>query len=95
MTDCTDSQKAAKKARRVMRRYIKFMKRAPMKGRGGPSFPSLLALLFIGLKLTGHIDWSWWWVLSPLWSRVLIVLLIIAAAVSFMKKTGRNPSGET
>ena len=37
MTDCTDSQKAAKKARRVMRRYIKFMKRAPMKGRGGPS----------------------------------------------------------
>jgi hypothetical protein len=24
-------------------------------------------LLFIGLKLTHTIDWSWWWVLSPIW----------------------------
>lgn len=30
-------------------------------------FTDLLAVLFIGLKLTHHIDWSWWWVLSPLW----------------------------
>jgi hypothetical protein len=29
------------------------------------SFLSLLTLLFVGLKLTNHIDWSWWWVLSP------------------------------
>ena len=26
-----------------------------------------LGLLFIGLKLTGYITWSWWWVLSPFW----------------------------
>lgn len=25
----------------------------------------LLALLFIGLKFGGAIDWSWWWVFSP------------------------------
>ena len=31
-------------------------------------FAGLLALLFIGLKLAGAIDWSWWWVLSPLWA---------------------------
>ncbi len=30
------------------------------------TFPMLLALLFITLKLTGYIAWSWWWVLSPL-----------------------------
>ena len=27
----------------------------------------LLAVLFVGLKLTEYIDWSWWWVLSPIW----------------------------
>ena len=26
-----------------------------------------LTLLFVALKLTGNIDWSWWWVLSPMW----------------------------
>lgn len=29
-------------------------------------FLPLLTLLFIGLKLAGHIAWSWWWVLSPI-----------------------------
>jgi len=28
-------------------------------------FLDALTLLFIGLKLTGHIDWSWFWVLLP------------------------------
>ena len=33
------------------------------------SFPFLptLTLLFIGLKLTNFIAWSWWWVLAPMW----------------------------
>jgi hypothetical protein len=34
---------------------------------GGIGFVSLLTVLFIGLKLTGNIAWSWWWVLSPIW----------------------------
>lgn len=36
--------------------------------------------VFITLKLIGKIDWSWWWVLSPLWiatGLVVIVLLIV------------------
>lgn len=28
---------------------------------------TLLTVLFVGLKLTNYIDWSWWWVLTPLW----------------------------
>lgn len=30
-----------------------------------------LTVLFVGLKLTGNIDWSWFWVLSPIWISVL------------------------
>jgi len=34
---------------------------------GGIGFAGMLTILFIGLKLTGYISWSWWWVFSPLW----------------------------
>lgn len=30
-------------------------------------FPAVLGLIFITLKLTGHVAWSWLWVLSPFW----------------------------
>lgn len=43
----------------------------------GIGFPGLLTVLFVGLKLTGHITWSWWWVLSPLWISVLLGLTIL------------------
>lgn len=45
----------------------------------GTWFCSALALIFITLKLTGHIDWSWWWVLSPLWAPVVAVLSLVGA----------------
>lgn len=53
----------------------------------GPGFCGCLALLFIALKLTGHIAWSWWWVLSPLWIPVgaivsFMLLLLIASALA-------------
>ena len=42
----------------------------------------MLTILFIGLKLTGHIDWSWWWVLSPsLFGLGLAVLVGIIALI--------------
>jgi len=44
----------------------------------GIGFGGLLAVLFIGLKLTGYIAWSWLWVLSPLWIPLAIVLGIVA-----------------
>lgn len=47
---------------------------------GGIGFPALLTLLFIGLKLTGYITWSWIWVLSPMWVVFLIVFTILMAA---------------
>jgi len=38
-------------------------------------FFSALTLLFIGLKLTNYITWSWWWVLAPVWMPVGAVLV--------------------
>ena len=51
---------------------------------GGIGFVGLLTVLFIGLKLTGYIAWSWWWVLSPLWigPLVIIALLLLFAAIA-------------
>lgn len=48
-----------------------------MKTNTGIGFPSLLTLLFIGLKLANKIDWSWWWVVSPLWIGAAVVLAIM------------------
>jgi len=43
---------------------------------GGVGAVSLPTIVFIVLKLTGYIAWSWWWVLSPLWIAPLSVIAI-------------------
>ncbi|MEO0496838.1 MAG: hypothetical protein AAF141_05635 [Pseudomonadota bacterium] len=48
---------------------------------GGVGFFGLLALLFIGLKLGDVIQWSWLWVLSPLWLPIAFGLLIMAVGL--------------
>lgn len=40
---------------------------------GGISFFGLLQIVFIVLKLIDRIDWSWWWVLAPMWISLAIV----------------------
>jgi hypothetical protein len=40
-------------------------------------YPGLLFIIFLVLKLTHVIDWSWWWITAPLWGNVLLGLLII------------------
>jgi hypothetical protein len=49
----------------------------------GITFPGALALIFVVLKLTGHITWSWWWVLSPIWISWAIFLIIIGVIFGF------------
>jgi len=53
---------------------------------GGIGFVGLLTVLFIGLKLTNYIAWSWWWVLSPLWIPLAVFATIglIAILVIFL-----------
>lgn len=43
---------------------------------GGIGFAGLLTIVFITLKLLNKIDWSWWWVLSPLWIPAALVIAI-------------------
>ncbi|MDO4274908.1 MAG: transmembrane Fragile-X-F protein [Eubacteriales bacterium] len=46
--------------------------------RGGMGFVSILTLIFIVLKLTGLIDWSWVLVLSPVWISGLFFAIVFA-----------------
>lgn len=39
---------------------------------GGVGFLGLLTIVFITLKLTSVINWSWWWVVSPYWMLILL-----------------------
>ena len=54
---------------------------------GGVGFTGLLTILFILLKLTGYIHWSWWWVLSPIWISIgLFVVIGIPLVLWVVKK---------
>ena len=48
---------------------------------GGTSFTGLLFLVFLTLKLTNVINWSWWWVTAPLWIPVSIALVVLLIAI--------------
>lgn len=47
----------------------------------GIGFAGLLTILFIGLRLLQVIDWSWVWVLSPLWISAIAVVAIIVVVL--------------
>jgi hypothetical protein len=42
----------------------------------GIGFFGLLTIVFIILKLTGYISWSWMWVLAPIWMPIALVVVI-------------------
>lgn len=44
---------------------------------GGIGVLGLLGVLFVGLKLTGYIDWSWWLVTMPFWGGAVVAVVII------------------
>ena len=54
------------------------------KSSSGLGFCGVLTIVFIVLKLTGVISWSWWWVFSPIWIDLLLagILILIAVAIN-------------
>lgn len=42
---------------------------------------TILFLIFLVLKLTNNISWSWWWVTAPLWIPIASIVLIVGIAV--------------
>lgn len=49
---------------------------------GGMGLLSWLTVAFVVLKLTGHIDWSWWIVLSPVLVSIGLWVVILALAIA-------------
>jgi hypothetical protein len=47
----------------------------------GIGLTGVLFVVFLVLKLTGNIDWSWWWVTSPLWIPIALLGSIFIVAV--------------
>lgn len=47
----------------------------------GVELGTVLFLIFLVLKLVGVITWSWWWVTSPLWIPVALILMFIIIGV--------------
>jgi hypothetical protein len=56
----------------------------------GDRFLYNLTLLFIGLKLTGYIDWSWWYVLSPVPLMLLTVVAVIGVFEAILLACGKK-----
>lgn len=58
----------------------------------GIGIGTVLFCIFLVLKLTNHIDWSWWWVTSPLWLplvaglAIAALLVLLAFIIETMKK---------
>lgn len=49
----------------------------------GLSFSCVLFLVFLVLKLTNVIDWSWWWVTAPLWIPIIIFFVVVSGVYAF------------
>lgn len=56
---------------------------------GGISLGTILFIVFLVLKLTETIDWSWWWVTAPLWIPVAIVVVFLIISGLIMLLFGR------
>ena len=46
------------------------------------TFPLTLFLIFLVLKLTGHISWSWWWVTAPLWLGFAVFFVFVFVMIA-------------
>ena len=56
---------------------------------GSVGFFGLLFIVFLTLKLTNVIAWSWWWVTAPLWGPLVLVLVIFLIALPFIYLSNR------
>jgi len=56
-----------------------------MNNSANTSFATILLIVFIVLKLTGVITWSWWWVMAPLWVPIIFALVVFIAIRLYVK----------
>lgn len=58
---------------------------------GGVSIIGLLGVVFITLKITGYIDWSWWWVTAPFWGTWAFIAVVVLVALIIAQLSQRRP----
>lgn len=46
----------------------------------------VVGIVFITLKLLRVIDWSWWWVLSPLWASIVLIFIMLGILQGISKR---------
>jgi hypothetical protein len=56
---------------------------------GGVGILGLLGLIFVVLKLTNYIDWSWWYVTMPFWIGIPILLVALIFGLIFIAIFGK------
>lgn len=52
--------------------------------------PLGVLIAFVVLKLSGVINWSWWWVLSPLWISGILLVLGLCAGIVLLRRQART-----
>lgn len=57
---------------------------------GGTGFVGLLTIAFIVLKICNVIDWSVWWVLSPIWITAALILTIMLTIFLVLLKHNKS-----
>lgn len=62
--------------------------------RTGTSLLGLLTVLFIGLKLTNFISWSWIWVLAPIWGPFAMTIPVALFALFLAYRNNRKKHKE-
>lgn len=61
------------------------------KVQGSFPFLSILCLIFITLKLTGYIAWSWLWVLAPIWIPISIIFVVfVIVGMLYVAENNKN-----
>ena len=61
----------------------------------GFGLASVLTIVFIVLKLVGTIDWSWWWVLSPILIDIGLSIVILVGFAIYMSYKDKEYNSTT
>ena len=54
------------------------------------AWSTILTIVFVVLKLTHVIDWSWWWVVSPTIINVALIIGAFLLLMWFVKKKNKR-----
>jgi len=78
--------------REIYKKYVVFSSKA--KVGGAQMIPGCLMMLgtivLVPVKLWGAVNWSWWWVFSPLWGGMLATIIVGALLAIFKKGKGKK-----